>query len=337
MRAENVMFIYDRPKQSTSADTILHIKMRCYDFFYNFVLDVYRKNLCLEKKRYYVSICSIFKNEAPYIKEWIEYHLLIGVDHFYLYNNFSDDNYLEILKPYVAAGIITLLDWPVLLGQAPAYEDCFKKHRHESKWICFLDLDEFICPRDDITVRDWVARFEKYPSVMIYWRMFGTSGKMEYDPSKLVIEQYFNCWPKLHEATKVLFNTDYDVYDFNNIHGMEAVIRIGGKRKYAEKTLVIPPINEFRKFVRYGIHRVGNHKLSDVSIQINHYWSKSYWEYAQKKAKKGEAIWKKPRFNLNYFLWHEHKNTSCDFTIWRFLAELKLRMGYECQEIPNRE
>ena len=37
--------------------------------------------------QYEVSICAMYKNEAKYILEWIEYHLMIGVDHFYLYNN----------------------------------------------------------------------------------------------------------------------------------------------------------------------------------------------------------------------------------------------------------
>ncbi|KIC71464.1 hypothetical protein DB44_DM00010, partial [Candidatus Protochlamydia amoebophila] len=31
---------------------------------------------------YDLSVCAIFKNEAPYLKEWIEYHRLIGVKHF---------------------------------------------------------------------------------------------------------------------------------------------------------------------------------------------------------------------------------------------------------------
>ena len=49
----------------------------------------------LEAKSYNVSACAIFQNEAPYLKEWIEYHRLIGVEHFYLYNNGSTDNYDE--------------------------------------------------------------------------------------------------------------------------------------------------------------------------------------------------------------------------------------------------
>ncbi|GMO23401.1 MAG: hypothetical protein Ta2B_02600 [Termitinemataceae bacterium] len=39
-----------------------------------------------------LSIVAIVKNEASYIKEWIEYHRLVGVDRFYIYDDNSTDN-----------------------------------------------------------------------------------------------------------------------------------------------------------------------------------------------------------------------------------------------------
>ena len=42
-----------------------------------------------QDKKYNVAVCAIFKNEAPYLKEWIEFNHLVGVEHFYLYNNNS--------------------------------------------------------------------------------------------------------------------------------------------------------------------------------------------------------------------------------------------------------
>ncbi|MBR2734192.1 MAG: glycosyltransferase family 2 protein, partial [Selenomonadaceae bacterium] len=38
-----------------------------------------------------LAIAAILKNEGHYIKEWLDYHLLAGVDHFYLYDNDSTD------------------------------------------------------------------------------------------------------------------------------------------------------------------------------------------------------------------------------------------------------
>ena len=42
--------------------------------------------------------------QAPYLSEWVEYHLMSGVQHMYLYNHKSVDNATAELEPYVRAG-----------------------------------------------------------------------------------------------------------------------------------------------------------------------------------------------------------------------------------------
>jgi len=51
-----------------------------------------------------ISIVAMVKNESEYIKEWLEYHMLVGVDKFVIYDNNSDDNLKEILQPYINSG-----------------------------------------------------------------------------------------------------------------------------------------------------------------------------------------------------------------------------------------
>ena len=83
------------------------------------------KSLCIchrflhtpKQFKYKASLCLIFKDEAPYLKEWLEYHLLIGIDHFYLYNNNSSDNYLEVLGPYIEDGTVTLINYQKNYGK----------------------------------------------------------------------------------------------------------------------------------------------------------------------------------------------------------------------------
>lgn len=48
-----------------------------------------------------LAICVIVKNEAPYMKEWIDYHRLVGVEKFYVYDNESTDSLLSVLAPYI--------------------------------------------------------------------------------------------------------------------------------------------------------------------------------------------------------------------------------------------
>lgn len=46
-----------------------------------------------------IALVLIAKNEAPYIKEWLDFHLKQGVSHFIIYDNESTDNFQEVLQP----------------------------------------------------------------------------------------------------------------------------------------------------------------------------------------------------------------------------------------------
>ena len=37
------------------------------------------------------------KNEGPYLKEWLKFHLMTGVEHFNLYDSNSDDETIKIM------------------------------------------------------------------------------------------------------------------------------------------------------------------------------------------------------------------------------------------------
>ena len=140
----------------------------------------------------YLSICAIYRDEGDYLAEWVEFHRLAGVDRFYLYNNFSKDNHREVLAPYVDEGIVTIRDWPVLdgrLGQMPAYNDCLRWHRHDSRWIGVIDLDEFLFSPSGESLPAVLAEYEQWPGVVARWVMFGPSGHRTKQPG-LVIENY---------------------------------------------------------------------------------------------------------------------------------------------------
>ena len=150
-----------------------------------------RKDEC----KYVFSLVLIFKNESPYLKEWLEYHLMLGIDHFYLYQNNSTDDYISVLKPYIDDGRVTMIDWPEYPGQYTAYLHWYNTFRHETRWVSFIDADEFLCPISDNSIQEVMAHYAKYPVVLVYWKLFGTNGRMKHDYGRLVIEQYIHCRP----------------------------------------------------------------------------------------------------------------------------------------------
>lgn len=53
-----------------------------------------------------VAIAVIVKNEAPYIKEWVEYYKIIGITKIYLYDNDSQDDLKDRIKTDVESGYV---------------------------------------------------------------------------------------------------------------------------------------------------------------------------------------------------------------------------------------
>ncbi|MCB1119892.1 MAG: glycosyltransferase family 92 protein, partial [Chlamydiia bacterium] len=107
---------------------------------------------------YFATISTVFRDEAPYFKEWIEYHRLIGFDHFIVYDDNSADNYMEVLQPYIDQGLVEVVDWSFYRRevnksfhevQRGAYRDSLRKCQKHSEWMAFLDIDEFVLPMQD--------------------------------------------------------------------------------------------------------------------------------------------------------------------------------------------
>jgi len=146
----------------------------------------------------YLSVCAVYRDEAPYLREWIEFHRLMGVERFYLYDNRSTDDHREVLAPYVDEGIAVVHEWPAVLppdvvvgeaAQCATYQHCILNHREESRWIAFLDLDEFMFSPTGASLTEVLPEYERWPGVGVNWAQFGTSGH-RVRPDGLVLESY---------------------------------------------------------------------------------------------------------------------------------------------------
>jgi hypothetical protein len=273
-----------------------------------------------EKRLYDVALCAIFKDESRYLNEWLAYHISIGIQHFYLYNNNSSDDYLKEINYYIQQGYVSIVEWPYTVDQQmAAYKHCFEHNRDSAKWIGFIDIDEFICPKVHRNIKVWLDQYLSYPSVAIYWKQFGGSGILVENKSKLVIEQYYQAWSCLSDLTKTFLNTDFDVYNWNNPHHIYGAI-FG---------IPIPPINQFQHFIALGINKYTAKDKHD--IQINHYWNKSYSSF-EEKIRRGCSTGNqndhdKAIILKELLIEHELLCTSTDHTICRFLLNTKLLMS----------
>ena len=253
---------------------------------------------------YDLAIAAIFKDEAPYLREWLDYHLLAGVEHFYLYNNESSDGYAEVLKPYVDANIVTLLDWPGKVMQMPAYCDALERFRFLCRYMTFIDLDEFIFPKTGqsiVEVADEILLHDETAAALgINQQIFGSNGHERADLSRGVLERFTRRAPSDWVAVQ---HDDGIAVVHGNIYAKSIV---NPRRvNYFTDPHLARCLNGFNSINGKGekIIREENSPVNFDKIVVNHYFTKSLEEFAF-KINRGDACFvdnpkDMKRFTLN--------------------------------------
>lgn len=260
---------------------------------------------------YQLTMVAIVKNEASYLQEWIEYYRLIGVDHFVVYDNESDDDTKEVLFGIdKLRGGVEYIPFPGKAKQVEAYSDAINRLKYKTRYVMFMDIDEFLVlknPEDKLL--DYVDNIlyrNKAAGLAISWLMFGSSGHI-HRPEGLVIENYiYRAHSDFMRNVKTIgnprimhscVNPHYPIYKY-------------GRTNINEKGRCVVASMDFNKSVE--------------SIWINHYFTKSADE-CMTKISKGIATVGQPR-SVTIFK-ERDKNDELDETIMRYAEDLKSRLA----------
>lgn len=128
-----------------------------------------------------LAVVAIMRDEAPNLKEWIDFHAAQGVGRFYLFDNDSSDNTAEVLKPYVASGLVSVMPWQHRKGyhtQARAYAHALTSFGKDCQWMAFIDVDEFLYCPDGKPLPQLLAGFMRFPALIVHRHTYGTSGHL---------------------------------------------------------------------------------------------------------------------------------------------------------------
>lgn len=226
-------------------------------------------------KKIYIAIAAIVKNEENYIEEWIEYHRLLGIEKFYIYDNGSTDDTVAILQKYVVNEIVELDYVEGTDRQIETYDRILNRHRSDTFWIAFIDVDEFLYINNFEPHTDAIGRFlkeyEAYNGLEIYWKTFGTSDHMNM-PDGYVIEKYTEVLPPDHNknhVVKTIVQTERTkcnrlVHRFDYLDGKPAVDE--------NKELLVDTSQK-------------DERNPSEKISIHHYYTKSIKEFMDRSAK----------------------------------------------------
>jgi hypothetical protein len=209
----------------------------------------------------YLGVCAIFRNEARYLREWVAFHRLVGVERFFLYDNASTDEPLDALAPYTEDGTVVVHPWDPgdSRPQLPAYNDCLVRHGKEARWIAFIDLDEFLFSPAGTPLPTLLPEYERWPAVLVNSVLFGTSGHRD-PPPGLVLENYTRCG---YTSARFWVKSIVDPMRAERARGPHRFIHPSGPAVNENHRPVSGPYTGFPSYQR---------------LRINHYYTRSLQE-----------------------------------------------------------
>jgi glycosyltransferase involved in cell wall biosynthesis len=123
-------------------------------------------------------LCAVFKNESHILSEWIQHYLQRGVDHIYLINDHSTDDYRSIIERY--GDKITLFHNDIITKdvgrQMQIYEKYVRPILSTSKWAMVLDLDEFLYSPTNQSFYEILESYSSRAQLKVDWLHFGSNG-----------------------------------------------------------------------------------------------------------------------------------------------------------------
>jgi len=147
-------------------------------------------------------VLSTFKNEGPFVLEWIAYHKSIGFDDFLIYTNDCDDGTDRILDRLQELGHVQHRDNKRRGHQRPspqarAYRKALREPIYtKADWVAIIDSDEFVNIHvGEGRIRDLTAAVNGANAISLTWRLFGCANQTNYRRGFLT-ETFIRAAPK---------------------------------------------------------------------------------------------------------------------------------------------
>jgi hypothetical protein len=129
------------------------------------------------------AICLLIKDENDYINEWLDWHINIGFQHFYIYDNGSkipiEESVNDRYKSYC-----TFIDFSGdhKNTQLDCYTNALENYGGRVNWLAFIDTDEFVRTVNGENINDFLLNYEEHDGLYVRWIIYNANGLYEKDP-----------------------------------------------------------------------------------------------------------------------------------------------------------
>lgn len=262
-----------------------------------------------------IALVTMAKEEDLYLQEWIDYHLKIGFDDIFIYQNNWRFN-----KP-IQHEQVHFMEWDVESTTTIMRDNPWEWNRHamcyvsfgkqfyeDYEWAAFFDVDCFLDLKQTKDVKSFISQFDNLPQrqVAINFAMYGDNGITEFNENNTsVLERFTKRWGMAHTDSHYQFlpicklHKDFDRHAIHFIDGEDWV--------------------DVDFYVGRGRSSSDRH-ISFDKAQLNHYYTKTLPEWKMKCAKtraEGDT-WRTPE---DAFHTHNHNDIEDDHALKFFKSK----------------
>lgn len=215
------------------------------------------------------------KNEHYHLKEWIDYHISIGIERFFLLEDVGSIPHDDIVNAYGDKIVLERacdekwrwLNRNLKSKQEDVYNYFLINHCNEYDYVAFIDCDEFIFFNEGYDLQKLLnEHINDKNGFVLYWKNYDANGNIT--PQKSLIE---SC---TRENTMCYQNNEVPFKTFMNLRKPSVMLFIHNGRNVFTTTGKIP-----------------NEKEPDYSkAWINHYFTKSWDEWCDRFISRGDLV-----------------------------------------------
>jgi hypothetical protein len=225
-----------------------------------------------------LAICAVARNEAPYIEDFVDFHIRQGVTFFLFYENQSTDDTLQVLQrlqlkhltEHIIINIQTIDENPcqfIAYNRGLALLKSIPDVLNPPVWCSFLDCDEALYSPTGKKLPVVLEWFKNASQVAPHWVLYGSNGLTEYD-SRPVTERFTMRSREVNQHTKAVVRVKDGIEVGRNPH----YFLVTGSTQDENGNV----LKDWR-----GLKTGGT---ADI-LRVNHYHVKSKAEYFERKKK----------------------------------------------------
>jgi glycosyltransferase involved in cell wall biosynthesis len=255
-----------------------------------------------------IAIAAIVKNEADYLLEWIAYHWVVGVRHFLIASNDSNDNTNEILIKLEKLGLVTFIDFPTVgdnKPQIPAYKKLHSICPSDIDLIAFIDADEYLTPMQDdqniSPILNQIFSDKTVSGLAVQWACFGSAGQL-FKEEGMVIERF----------------TRQSIFKFTANKNFKTIVRAEELKAMRNPHYASLKHGRYVNTLGQDLEMVPEKRgVAEAPVwdklRVNHYVLKSLEEFVLGKSQKGSAATKGRVKHKQYFKSHDRNEE-----VWKY-------------------